>query len=224
MNRLYLYIALGAVMADSIIELALVTNMVSWLHGTASATFSIASNGTTFDLVGVPRNLAVDQGHSSNGAAGTAFVIVGLGGVLALWLQGRSMHRGQKSRNLIYRTWLLFTVLATVFTLATLAYVFAVTNSLKGQVIDVDLAATLVDTRYPRDNWTPQGWFGAVLRLDLASASERRDVIQHLRIMHGWQYNLIPMFLLQLILTVLAVVDATEVRKWRKVESVEDYK
>ncbi|KAF5128207.1 hypothetical protein E5D57_009141 [Metarhizium anisopliae] len=223
MNRLYLYIALGAVMADSIIELALVTNMVSWLHGTASATFSIMSNGTTFDLIGVPRNLAVDQGHSSNGAAGTAFVIVGLGGVLALWLQGRSIHR-QKSSNFIYRTWLVFTVLATVFTLATLAYVFAVTNSLKGQAIDVDLAATLVDTRYPRDNWTPQGWFGAVLRLDLASASERRDVIQHLRIMHGWQYNLIPMFLLQLILTVLAVVDATEVRKWRKVESVEDYK
>ncbi|KID88974.1 40S ribosomal protein s10-like protein [Metarhizium guizhouense ARSEF 977] len=211
-------------MADSIIELAFVTNMVSWLHGTASATFSITSNGTIFDLIGVPRNLLVDQGHSSNGAAGTAFVIVGLGGVLALWLQGRSMHRGQKLSNLIYRTWLLFTVLATVFTLATLAYVFAVTNSHKGQVIDVDLAATLVDTRYPRDKWTPQGWFGAVLRLDLASAGERRDAIQHLRIMHGWQYNLIPMFLLQLILTVLAVVDATEVRKWRKVESVEDYK
>ncbi|EFY93770.1 hypothetical protein J3459_006590 [Metarhizium acridum] len=224
MNRLYLYVALGAVMADSIIELAFVTNMVSWLHSTASGTFSIESNGTTFDLIGVPRNLLVDQGHSSNGAAGTAFVIVGLGGVLALWLQSRPIHWGNKLNNLIYRTWLVFTVLGTVFTLATLAYVFAVTNSHEGQVIDVGLASALVDTRYPRDTWTPQGWFEAVLRLDLASASARKDVVQHLRIMHGWQYNLIPMFLLQLILTVLAVLDAHDARRWKKVESVEDYK
>lgn len=222
MNRLFLYIALGAVMVDSIIELAFVTSMVSWLHRTASGTFSVKFNGSTFELIGEPRYLLVDQGHSSNGSAGTAFVIVGLGGILALWLRSRSNFRNSKLSVLFYRTWLVFTVLATIFTLATLAYVFVVTNGHKGQTIDVAFASTLVDTRYTKETWTPQGWFTAVLQLDLASASQRNDIAQHLRIMRGWQYNLIPMFLLQLTLTCLALFDAMSSRQRGESDSIEE--
>lgn len=223
-RQLYLYVAIGAVMVDSIIELAFVSSMVGWLHKTASGTFSIKYNRSTFDLIGEPRHLLVDQGHSSNGSAGTAFIVVGIGGILALWLRSRSNFHTNKFGTLFYRAWLVFTILATIFTLATLAYVFTVTNAHEGQTIDESLASTLVDSRYPNDTWTPQGWFDAVLQLDLASASERDDIAHHLRLMRGWQYNLIPMFLLQLALTILAVIDAMASRRKRQLEILHDDK
>lgn len=223
-RQLYLYVAIGLVMVDSIIELAFVSSMVGWLHSTASGTFSINYNGSTFDLIGEPRHLLVDQGHSSNGSAGTAFIVVGIGGILALWLRSRSNIQISRFSTIFYRTWLVFTILATIFTLATLAYVFTVTNAHRGQAIDVGLASTLVDSRYPKDTWTPQGWFEAVLQLDLANASERNDIAHHFRLMRAWQYNLIPMFLLQLIMTALAVLDAMAFRRKRQLEILHGYK
>lgn len=211
-----LVIALGVVIVDSAIELAFVSSMVAWLHRTASGTFSVTFDNSTFELLGEPRHLLVDQGHSSNGSAGTGLIVVGLGGLLALWLRGRSRTRSNKTGIFFYYTWLVFTVLALVFTLATLAYVFTVTNAHRGQTIDVKLASGLVDTRYPLQEWTPQNWFNAVLELDLSDDGVRSDIASHLRVMRGWQFNLIPMFLIQLVTTVLAVLDAL---KWRRERS-----
>jgi len=103
-----------------------------------------------------------------------------------------------------------------MLTIGALGYVFAVTNAHNGQTIDVAVAKTLRNqAKYPLDTWTPQNWFTAVLKLDLADASVRSDISHHLRIMRGWQYNLIPMFIIQLFATILIVLDFMIRRKAR---------
>lgn len=211
-NSLALKLALVTLMIDSILELSFVTATVGWLHNTASGTFAVRFGSSTFELRGEPANLLTDQGHTSNGAAGTAFVLVGLGGIIALWLRG-GRYRASRLGVFMYYLWVAINLLAVLLTLAALAYVFSVTRAHDGQDIDVSLASTLHGRKYPLDTWTPQNWFAAVLRLDVANGGVLRDIRSHYRIMLGWQYNLIPMFVIQLGTTVLAVVDCL---RWRK--------
>ncbi len=203
-----LRVALGALMLDAAVELAFIIIMVAWLHNTASGTFPIAFRGTIFGLAGTPHDLLLDQGHTANGAAGTAFVLIGIGGALALWLRNGSLLGA-----IAYHIWLAANVLGLLLTLVALAYVFAVTTAHKGQAIDEVLAAALpAGERYPVGLWTPQNWFAAVLQLNLEDASVREDIIVHLNVMRGWQYNLIPMFLVQLGQTAMAILDYS---RWR---------
>ncbi|KAI2778267.1 hypothetical protein F4815DRAFT_244379 [Daldinia loculata] len=213
---LALKVAVGLLMVDSIIELAFVSSMVAWLHRTASKGFLFNYGGSTYHLVGEPVHMMTDQGHTSNGAAGTAFVLIGLGGILALLLRCWSPNKygglGSFAR-FIYYLWVLLNIPATLLTTGALAYVFAVTNAHEGQSIDVPLATTLDGSKYPLKFWTPQNWFSAVLQLDLVDA--RNDIEIHVRVMRGWQYNLIPMFIVQLGVTILAV---WEFLGWRRQE------
>lgn len=202
--------AIGVLMVDSIIELSFISSMVAWLHKTASGSFPVvAGDGSTFDLRGEPLHLLVDQGHTGNGAAGTAFVLVGVGGIVALWLRNRAGRFGRA----LYYFWLVCNVLALMLTIGALGYVFSVTSRHRRQTIDLGLAETLRGTKYPLNEWTPQNWFAAFLDLDIADDSVRRDIASHYRVMRGWQYNLIPLFLVQLVETVLAVLDGLT---WRR--------
>ncbi|RFU81366.1 hypothetical protein TARUN_815 [Trichoderma arundinaceum] len=216
-----LVIALGALMIDAVLELAFITSMVAWLHNTASGTFAVNFNGSTFDLYGEPKHFLVDQGHSSNGAAGTAIVLIGFGGILTLFLRSRPNILGQKFTSFLYGAWLVILVLGLMLTIGSLGYVFSVTNAHKGQKIDVQVASTTGNHLYALDTWTPQNWFAAMLELDLADDSQRNDIAAHLRIMRGWQYNLIPLFLVQLTTTILAILEYLEIRKARP--STADY-
>lgn len=206
-------------MIDAIIELAFISSMVAWLHRVASGYFAVMYNGNMFYIAGKPLNLMVDQGHTSNGAAGTAFVLIGLGGIIALWLRSRPHFHRSRLSVAIYYLWVVSNVLALLLTLGALAYVFAVTNAHNDQSIDVALASTLNGKPYPLDTWTPQNWFDAVLDLDLAYDDVRADIATHYKVMRGWQYNLIPLFIIQLAETVLAVLDALARRKEPKQES-----
>lgn len=206
-----LKVAIGLLMVVSIIELSFVTSMVAWLHSTASNGFDFVYNGSKFHLAGTPSNFLVDQGHTSNGAAGTAFVLIGLGGIISLSLRTRSGGAQSSARNILYYMWLVTNVLALLLTIVALGYVFAVTNAHAGQTIDAKLASGLNGAAYPLETWTPQNWFSAVLRLDLVDA--RSDIENHLSVMRGWQYNLIPFFIVQLCETVLAYA---EFMAWRR--------
>ncbi|KAH8671659.1 hypothetical protein BX600DRAFT_459468 [Xylariales sp. PMI_506] len=242
-SLLALRVALGLLMVVSIIELGFVSSTVGYLHLTASHGYRFVYNGRTLPLAGTPAHLFLDQGHTSNGAAGTGFILIGIGGFLALWLRGRAgggaqdansgfyyYNNGRSSSNgkmsqtasisaplrgfprFFYYTWLALQVPALLLTLGALAYVFALTKPREGQAIDPALAATLATSgssssaqHYPRDSWTPQNWFSAVLALDLVDG--RADMETHLHAMRGWQYNLIPFVLVQLAETALAFVD-----------------
>jgi hypothetical protein len=221
--------ALALLMIDSIIELSFISSMVAWLHSTAGGQFEIIapdnSNTMSFSLHGKPKNLLTNQGHTSNGAAGTAFVLVGLGGILILTLRHHAWNNPKFAKLAItlYYFWLVSTVLSALLTLAALAYTFAVGNQTKGQHIDVAVAASLNNRPYPNyvayplDDWTPDNWFVAVLELTLASRSQRSNIEHHLTIMRGWKWNLIPMFLLGVALSTVAIVDAWSERKVKSV-------
>ncbi|KAL7946735.1 hypothetical protein V8C42DRAFT_318671 [Trichoderma barbatum] len=210
-----LAIALGVLMIDAVLELAFITSMVAWLHNTASGTYAVNFNGSTFDLHGEPKHFLVDQGHSSNGAAGTAIVLIGFGGIVTLWLRSRPSILGQKFTTYLYVQWLVILVLGTMLTVGSLGYVFSVTNAHKGQTINLEVASTTGNQKYALDSWTPQNWFPAMLELDLADEGQRNDIVKHLRVMRGWQYNLIPLFLVQLTTTVIAILEFLEWRKTR---------
>ncbi|KAI0177192.1 hypothetical protein BJ166DRAFT_17542 [Pestalotiopsis sp. NC0098] len=209
---LLLKLAVGLLMVISIIELSFVSSMVGWLHRTASKGFHFIYDGSTYPLAGTPLNFLVNQGHTSNGAAGTAFILIGLGGILALWIRSRTPYRKRSFARYIYYLWLALQVPALLLTVGALGYVFSVTNAREGQAIDQALAANLGGSPYPQGSWAPQNWFAAVSKLDLAGG-QRGDVLSHLRVMRGWQYNLIPFFLIQLAETILAFLDFA---KWRR--------
>jgi hypothetical protein len=210
--RPLLYVALGLLMVVSIIELSFIPSMVGWLHGRASGTFSFEYNGTRYNLKGEPANLITDQGHTSNGAAGTAFVLIGCGGIIALILRNRR-NAGKFSR-IFYNLWLVTNVLSLLLVLTALIYTFVVTNSHDDQSIDPAVASRLRNgEKYPLESWSPQNWYSAFLDLDLTNSDERSDIEHHLRLIRGWQYNLIPFFIIHFVETGLALWDAMQRRK-----------
>lgn len=221
-TTMLLYASIALLMLSSGLELALISSMVYWLHYTAGGSFPVRYNdGTIFSLHGKPEGLLVDQGHTSNGAAGTAFVAVGLGGLLALYLHGRTLRTG-KMRGFsvfMHHFFLVFTVLSVLLTLSALIYTFLITSQHSGQTIDVQLASGLHNEPYPNyvayplQQWTPENWFTAVLELDLASDSDRSDIKTHLDLMKAWRWNLIPMFIFGFAVMVFAVVDALQKRR-----------
>lgn len=102
-SGIILKLAIGLLMLDALLEMALISSMVAWLHRRAGRSFEIDYNGSSFSLHGKPFGLLVDQGHTSNGAAGTAFVLVGLGGILVMALRNRSDSRTGRA---LYNLWL----------------------------------------------------------------------------------------------------------------------
>ena len=223
-RSLLLFLAVAVLMVVGIIELSFISSMVAWIHRSAAYTsFTIRNDESTFELTGMPKHPLVDQGHASNGVAGTVFIVVGCGGIVALWLSRKPDFRRTKFVHFYYTFWVAASVLAWVYTLATLVYVFVVTNAHKSQSIDVGVASALTgsldEKRYPIEEWTPQAWFAAVLQLDIVDQGLRSDIESHLRVMRGWLYNLIPIFLVQTLATVLIILDWWGKRK-NKVETV----
>jgi hypothetical protein len=222
-------LVLALLMIDAIIEMAFISSMVRWLHYTAGGQFEVivpdSQDKMSFSLHGKPKNLLTNQGHTSNGAAGTAFVLVGFGGILVLTLRHRASTNSKWAKHVsnIYVAWLVSTVLTALLTLAALAYTFSVTAATRGQSVDIATAASL-DNRpypnyvaYPKDDWTPETWFEAVLKLMLVDSSQRSDIEHHLTIMRAWKWNLIPLFLLGLTLSAVAVLEAWSERRNDKI-------
>ncbi|KAK5941470.1 hypothetical protein PMZ80_006749 [Knufia obscura] len=214
-----LYVAIGLLMVDSIIELSFVSSMVAWLHRRAGGSFEIAYNGSTYSLHGKPENELADQGHTSNGAAGTAFVLIGMGGILILWMRSRPNMWQKGFVKVLYHFWLVMTVLSALLTLSALIFTFIITSNHAGQTIDQSVASQLDNhpypnyVAYPLDSWTPENWFNAVLNLDLVHDSDRSAIDLRVHIMRGWRYNLIPMFIIGLAVAALAFWDAFNRRK-----------
>lgn len=218
---------MGLLMVVSIIELSLISATVGFLSQRAEGTFDVLSGGSTFPISGKPANLIVDQGHTSNGASGTAFIIIGCCGFLALWLRSRPNYHTKSSAGVFsrgwYRLWLGLNVPALLLTLGALAFTFAVANAHDGQRINLSVAEGLNGKSYSEEKWTPQNWFDALLKLDLASRTDRNDIERFYRISRGWQYNLIPFLVVQLAQTVLAFLEATRQRKADKQHSYGGY-
>lgn len=210
---LLLYIAIGLLMVDSITEMSFISYMVSWLHRRAGRSFEIEYNNTAFPLSGKPAGLLVNQGHTSNGAAGTAFVLIGMGGILVLWMRSRPNLWAKGSVKGLYHFWLVMTVLSALLTLAAILFAWILNGMYSGQEIDLAVASQLNGRSYPLLKWTPENWFNAVLNTKIVHESDRNDISNTLALIKGWRINLIPMFILGVIVAALAFWDAFSRRK-----------
>ena len=217
-----LLITMALLMVDGIIELAFISSMVSWIHRRAGGDFIVNYNGSEFPLHGKPAGETADHGHTSNGAAGTAFIVIGLGGFLALFLRHRQLRRSRTLHGFtkfLYYFWLVMTVLSAMLAVAALVFTFVITYEHMGQTIDLELASSL-DNRpypnyvaYPEQTWTPENWFSAVLDLELAFGHDRSDIALHLTLMKGWRWNLIPLSVLGIVVAVLAFVEKMQLSR-----------
>ncbi|KAK4189982.1 hypothetical protein QBC35DRAFT_379153 [Podospora australis] len=205
---------------DAAISLGLVSSMVSFLHGHGNGPFEVEyPKGSGFLLAGHPAGLVVNQGHTTNAAGGTALVLVGFGGVIALFLERRSRMKYGKSAW-EFELWAFVSILSCLLTLGALIYTFVETRITSEQLIDPEIASQYpFPNRYPDDRWAPENWYGAMLALPISTADEN-EIIRNIRLMRGWRWNIIPLFLLGFTLAVLA---SLEVRRTKNSLARSDY-
>jgi hypothetical protein len=218
--------SLIVLMINAIIEQAFISSMVAWLHRFAGGEFNVESARQEFyTLHGKPEHLLLNQGHTTNAAAGTAFVYIGLGGFLAIWLRS-SAERMSKHTVLtasIYRLWLVGTVLSCILTLSALIYVFVITSRHFGQTIDETVAAALQNRPYPHQvaypllEWTPENWYTAVLKLNLLDQHDAVEIGHHLTVMKAWRWNLIPLLVLNVWVAGVAIAEELHRQSARKI-------
>ncbi|KAI1618793.1 hypothetical protein EDD36DRAFT_43138 [Exophiala viscosa] len=218
-----LYVALGLLMLDGVIEVGMVGSMVGFLHARAGKFFTVNASTGTFDLHGKPVGLLVNQGHTSNGAAGTAVVLVGIIGLLVIWYEKRRARQTQMTgHSKVFLFWVVMTFVSAGLTLSAIVYTFVVTAQTNSQSINLSVAEANPEPKmYPLDQWTPENWFIAVLKLPLEHESDRSTIRYHLDLMRGWRWNLIPLFILGLAASMTALWELIGGRRWMEGESRE---
>ena len=100
-----------------------------------------------------------------------------------------------------------------LLTLGALIYTFIITHDTSGQ--SIDLSGLTSPVVYPYDQWTPQTWYGAVLQLPFVNESDKSGLRNHVRIMEGWKWNLIPLLVIELGVLSLVYVEFVKVIKYR---------
>lgn len=91
MERTHLFFALILLTIDSAMEMAFISSIVGYLHRSGGNHYPFFSSidGSIITVNAKPAHLWTNQGHTSNGAAGTALVAVSFGGFLVLWWMRR---------------------------------------------------------------------------------------------------------------------------------------
>lgn len=216
MAFLPIFLSCSLLSALSISNLSMISSMVAFLHiqKTQVETYVINWPGGPFDLAALPKNLWLNQGHVSNGVAGYGFFL-GLLGLYVAWRQRKRDGRGA-SKTLL--TLCILLLLAVLFTLCAIIFVFDVTNATKGQTILSSVAKPNV--HYPDHKWTPETWYKAVLDLPIAKDSVRSDIHDHVKVMEAWKWMLIPIFMTDNLAFSIAV---TALMKQRKGQRSEEY-
>jgi hypothetical protein len=85
--------ALVVLMVDSAIELAMISSMVGYLHRSGANRYAFNFSEGPASVPAKPAGLQLNQGHTSNGAAGTALVGICFGGFLMLWLERKHSRK-----------------------------------------------------------------------------------------------------------------------------------
>ncbi|KAF2004012.1 hypothetical protein P154DRAFT_427492 [Amniculicola lignicola CBS 123094] len=204
----------------SISNLGIISSMVGFLHDQADhvGAYQVNWPGKTVLLHVEPAHLWVDQGHTSNGVAGYGFFL-GLFGIYVASRQRRTQTT--PSKTLIALVILL--LLAVLFTLSAIIFVFLVTNQTQGQSISSDIARNNIP--YPANKWTPETWFKAVLDLPLANEHQHNKISSRVNNMVAWRWMLIPIFLTDIAAFGIATWNLIKQRKGtRQTDSVTENK
>ncbi|KAF2660282.1 hypothetical protein K491DRAFT_77259 [Lophiostoma macrostomum CBS 122681] len=209
MGFLTIFLSSALLSALSITNLGLISSMVGFLHDQKDNThyYQINWPGNTVWLGTEPKHLLTDQGHTSNGSAGYGFFL-GLWGLYVAWRQ-RNRQGKPPSKTLL--SLFILQILAVLFTLSALIFVFVVTNQTKGQSISSDIAKSYVT--YPADKWTPENWYKAVVDLPMAQESQRDHINSNITNMAAWRWLLIPIFLADILALAFTTLEFLKQRK-----------
>jgi len=208
-----LYATSFLLLAVSITEVGLVSSMVGFLHiqKTKVRSYLIDWPNNAVQLAALPENLLVDQGHTTNGAAGYGFVL-GLFGLFVAWKVSKTNGR---SKLLLVQTIGVF--LNVLLSLAALIYTFVVTHQTSGQTIDPSVAQA--GTKYPEHDWTPENWYKALRKLPVDDKSLISTFNSHISTMEAWKWMLIPLFLVNLLAFGVAGFSLLKGNKTTRVDS-----
>ncbi|KAF2251630.1 hypothetical protein BU26DRAFT_529053 [Trematosphaeria pertusa] len=212
MAFLPIFLSSALLSALSISNLGLISSMVGFLHKQKDdiGTYQINWPGNTVQLVVEPQHLWVDQGHTSNGVAGYGFFL-GLFGLYVAWRQRKRQGRAPSKTLLAL---FILQLLAVLFTLSALIFVFVVTNQTKGQHISESIARSNI--AYPADKWTPETWFTAVLELPMDDHHHHDNIHSKVVNMRAWRWMLIPIFLTDILAFGFTTAELARQRKGTK--------
>lgn len=205
-------------MIDAIIEFSLVSDSLAWLSGRASESFEVANRGSIYSLHGRPAHEYSSPIYTSLAAALAAFILIGLGGILCFSLQSRPNLWRQRWAHVVYTLWIVLLNWSAALTLGALTYTWIANDKNNGGSIDLDeLSQGKRGTDpssivYPVGSWTPEHWLNAVLQLDLVHAADRDDIARQLAVLRGWRINLMPLFIVGLVVSIFGHWDAVQRR------------
>ena len=218
-----------------VVELGLVSSIVSYIHLQGPQVWRISSSLYNFPLDRIPAHLHLNAGHVSNAAAGLGFFLGLLGIYIAVRERRHVRNLNPPSQYValttswpkaahktssatpafIFVTFATFAVLEFLLAMAALIYSFVYDNMTKGNTIDIVRASQEVGQHYTQDNWAPGTWFTAVLALPLASRSDRHYITQHIHIMKASKWMLVPIFIFAFFVMVAGVFGLIQNRKAR---------
>lgn len=197
----------------SITEVGLVSSMVGFLYDQRHhvSGYQINWPDNTVLLRTMPEHLWVDQGHTTNGAAGYGFVI-GIFGLVVAWMQQR---RDRKGSSWLFLALTIGLLLSTILTLAALIFTFVVTNQTDDQPILESLVRPGV--KYSDGKWTPENWYKSLLDLPLDASVDTSSIRYHMHLMEAWRWMLVPLFIIDNLTFAVAVWAVMSQRRYSRV-------
>jgi hypothetical protein len=203
--------------ALSVVELGIVSSIVSYIHLQGPNVYHILSSEYSFPLDAIPAHLHLDAGHVSNAAAGLGFFL-GLSGMFIALQERRYVSVSKSDQHtrpilgifsnvyflqlsrikafgtsfITFSTFILFAVFELLLSFAALVYNFVDFNQTAG--FTISLAREEIGQHYSENEWAPRTWFSAVLGLPLESESTKNEIKNHLQIMEISQWMLVPIF------------------------------
>ena len=220
-----------------VVELGLVSSIVSYIHLQGPLVWQISSEQYNFPLDRIPAHLHLYPGHVSNAAAGLGFFL----GLLGMYIAFRERRHvsplrsgqpyalvpneafQQQSQKIAFGTptpifaiFTTFAILEFLLAMAALIYSFVYDNKTAGNTISLARASQEVGQHYTEDNWAPATWFSAVLALPLASQSDRDDITSHIHVMKASKWMLVPIYIVAFAVMVAGVLGFMQNRRARR--------
>ncbi|CBX96038.1 hypothetical protein IAQ61_004863 [Plenodomus lingam] len=192
----------GLLSTLSIINLGLISSTIAWLleqrHGVHS--FQIGWSGRSTPLNVEPKNLWVAHNYESIAAAGYG-LLVGIFGMITAWRM-RKASRRLKSLDALA----VFQLVAILFTLSVLIFVFIVTHGTNGQQIREPVASNNIGVDYFEFTWTPETWMTAILQLPLVDGSQRKEISSKVTNMVAWRWMLVAILMVDYVALTVTLI------------------
>lgn len=200
-----------------VVELGLVSSIVSYIHLQGPQVWQISSGQYNFPFDRIPAHLHLNAGHVSNAAAGLGFFL----GLLGIYIAFRERrHQSQKTAfgtpTPIFAIFTTFAILEFLLAMAALIFSFVYDHMTASNTISLARASQEVGQHYTEHNWAPATWFTAVLALPLASQSDRDVITSHIDVMKASKWMLVPIYIVAFAVMVAGILGFMQNRRARR--------